>query len=349
MHRISYLLVALLMCSFATSAKQDYVKNYHPYINKAEIAIVEGHYEMALEIYKSAFKKVSYCMAKDVFNAAVCAIKTGDNRQAFIYCDSLIAKGVTKSFFETDKGLAPLRSSKQWSGFIRSYGQKRKATFVNAKHKDILARLIRLEEADKLFRRKEGSYQKYGDTITAIDYHNEDTLMMIWDIYGFPGEWLVGTDSPRAVISEPDIVLWHHCQLTATKGMRNLAKELKQAVKDGQVYPFHFGELMCGQNDSNYNLMSCGLVVFKFEEQETTYLVERLSPGQVGAINLLRIEAGLERFEEYFRKAAFAFKGGVADDFAFRHYKRTTMVNLPTQRHFDGLQTVYDKLAGYSY
>mgnify|MGYP001329469727 CR=1 FL=1 len=332
------LLSVFIILSLNPTLATDYTKYYHPYINKAELAIVDGHYEMALGIYAVTFEKVPSAFARDYFNAAVCAVKLNRYQQALIYCDSLIAKGVTKGFLENEKALSTLRSFPYWSSYINTYNQKRKKIFIKAKYNDILMQLVRLEEADQVFRKMEGSYEKYGDTISAIDTRNMDTLLMIWDKYGFPGEGLVGTASPREVLPHPWIVLWHHCQLTATKGKENLTNRLKQAVRNGHMYPVAFGRLMCAVNDNNYNLMSCGVVVLRFEDNVSPPLAEQVSEEQAIAINKKRISAGLESLNDFYRKAAFVLNGGVARDFAFPVYDNITAIDLPTQKHFDKMQ-----------
>jgi len=71
-------LLLFFFVNFSLFAQENFLETYHPYRNKAEMAIVEGNYAVATAAYKTAFESVKNPLAKDIFNATVCKFLQND-------------------------------------------------------------------------------------------------------------------------------------------------------------------------------------------------------------------------------------------------------------------------------
>ena len=71
--RLFFVLLFSLGVRLAVAQDVNFIKIYHPFINKAELLVVDNNYNEALETYQKAFAAVPRGFMKDYFNAAVCA------------------------------------------------------------------------------------------------------------------------------------------------------------------------------------------------------------------------------------------------------------------------------------
>lgn len=93
---------------------------YYAGINKAELCITRQDYKGALLAYDAAFALQPAALGQDLYNAALCALKTGDEIKALQLCRGLAAKGVEPAFFERKACFAGLRKRKVWPDFIKA-------------------------------------------------------------------------------------------------------------------------------------------------------------------------------------------------------------------------------------
>ncbi len=112
---------SIIFCVFGSIslyAQENFLETYHPYRNKAEMAIVNSDYKTAAKYYTVAFTSVKNPLAKDVFNAMVCHLLLDDFVTAKKYLIKLAGKGILdellfemkifdiykyKSFFEKNR------------------------------------------------------------------------------------------------------------------------------------------------------------------------------------------------------------------------------------------------------
>ncbi|NJK86075.1 MAG: hypothetical protein HC906_09040 [Bacteroidales bacterium] len=66
---------------------------YYEKVNHAELLVVEHKFKSALDIYTATFKEFNNHDPKDVYNASLCAIKSGDFEKAKIWIKDLITLG----------------------------------------------------------------------------------------------------------------------------------------------------------------------------------------------------------------------------------------------------------------
>jgi hypothetical protein len=319
-----YILLLHLFFSliFCAAAQADFTKAYYPFIYRAELAILKEDYSSALRSYDSAFKAVTKPFARDYFNATICASKVVDYQTAYRYCDSLIAKGVTRDFFTSYGSLRPLWETPQWPAFLESYGQKYKQ--YNSHRDTSLKQLfIRLDMQDQEFRRKAGSYRLFGDTIRKIDSNNVRQLIALMHTVGFPNEQMTGKGNPTSFFFPGYLILLHHAERLAKtkKSWYNPLQDYITAVKKGELDPHLFVQLLAIQNDTSLSLGSWGVSVCEVNRVRSKLMVEKYTPEQKALINQARLLYGLEPLEEYYQKALFVLRNDRSKEFAFRPYE----------------------------
>lgn len=83
---------------------------YYKAINEAELQVVELDFAKAYKIYSQTFKEFGKFQRNDLYNASLCAILTGNTRQAKHWIKKLITMGFTLENFKakTFKRLTPL-------------------------------------------------------------------------------------------------------------------------------------------------------------------------------------------------------------------------------------------------
>ena len=108
-------LVLVLLCLFFTNAfSQDFkFKDYYVNTTKAEQEITKFEYQKALDFYQKAFKEVDRYFATDLFNAVLCADKSGNHAIAFAYLKKLIDKGLSLEVLSKKKVPKPFTKKKR--------------------------------------------------------------------------------------------------------------------------------------------------------------------------------------------------------------------------------------------
>jgi len=329
-------LFAVLIFKFRALGQVDYTVFYYPFINRAELSIIDGNYQKALLSYDTAFVNVSKPFARDYVNALVCAIKTGDKKKGFRFCDSLIAKGVSEKFFLEYGSLRPLWESPEWENFIKEYQSKSKKFSIN---KDTVLKniILKLNERDQEFRSKPGSYRAYRDTINKIDSENVAIIRNIIRLKGFPNENMVGIVDPTTIFVPGYIVFHHYCQSLSIKkeGKYNFKDDFIKAVKEGKLDPHRFAFFLSLQNERSLLLGGWGVSKCKVGTRESKLLGDKYSPEKKKLINETRPLYGLESLEDYYKKVVFTLKNDIAQEFAFRVYEHINTFELEDDEQFE--------------
>jgi hypothetical protein len=333
------LFIAFILCSLlklSAFGQPDFMKVYYPLINRAELAIIDSKYESALLSYDSAFKQVSKPFSRDYLNATIAAIKTGNTKLAYRYCDSLISKGVKKDFFLNYGSFRPLWENSEWQNFIDSFDEK--YLHFN-KHRDTsLKRLfITLSDCDQEFRRKTGSYRAYGDTIRKIDSQNVAILRHIVNTIGFPNENMTGIADPTPIMFPTYIVFHHYAQGFSknSDGKYNFIYDYITAVKKGELNPHRFAFLLDLQGERSIPLGGWGVSKATLGNKHSKLLGDLYTPERKALINKTRPMYGLETLEEYYKKAVFALKNERGHEFAFRVYEHINIFEMEDDDQFE--------------
>lgn len=308
------LLLSLVFSNSKADPEIDYVKMYYPIINKAELSIVAKDFGEALQHYQQAFKEVKTPFAKDVFNAAACAVLVENEKLAFDYLDKLVSKGVELSYLERQQAFEALKESKKWKRFKKKYPKKRRQ-FERRADLDVRADLDELYARDQYFRRAKGGLRVYGDTLRKIEKANVATLMDFIQKYGYPGESLIGVADTLEELPRFSIVIQR--QTRAKQGF-DFSRVLKSAVSEGKLSP-HAAAFLMDQQHGASPYRSKVLVKVNCSTSEACreemvrnnldrYLTERLSEEQEQEVDNLRAELGLESLQDYKKKVLYSLE-----------------------------------------
>lgn len=316
-HRLFFLVLLLVLCSYSNEveAKPDYVKAYHPHINKAERMIMAQDYENALEHYRQAFGAVQHAFARDYYNAAVCAALTSNEKQGINYLEKLVETGASLEYLEQQEVFAPLREHKDWKKFVKKYPKRRKAFRENT-DLDLRADLDELWARDQFFRQAKGGLRVHGDTIKKIEAENVKMLLAWISQHGYPSEQLVGVADTLEQLPRFSIVIQR--QTIARNGF-DFTPVLTKAVHEGKLDPHAAAYLLDQQQGKNLYRskvlakVNCDKPKECEEDEElsalaSTYLTQKISEDEEQQANELRTALGLESVADYREKMRYAMQ-----------------------------------------
>ncbi|MBT29769.1 MAG: hypothetical protein CMO01_08930 [Thalassobius sp.] len=326
-----YFTFLLILCFNLIQAQQiDYRKSYYPAVNKAELAISDNKYNIALNFYLEAFQNVPNPFSKDLFNAAVCAALEQNVMMTISFCEKLLLSGTEITFIQSQKVFRRIEEDERWKHFIANYANYRRRYLLNV-NMPLRKELELLTAYDQHFRIQPNGYVIYKDTINAIDISNIDRVKFIIEKYGFPGEDLIGVKDP---LSAPPFhsILYHHCQKAADgfgKGMADFPGDLSDAVKYGKLDPHRFASYVDIQGQPVYGNTAFYRIG---REGELRYL--NMSDNVLKKINKRRASIGLEPLGEYRKKILFSIKD---DRFIFNFNDSIIVLEGLDSRDIDNL------------
>lgn len=309
--RSALLLFILLFAIVAQAKDVNYIKVYHPLIQEAELLVLSKDYTAALDKYKLAFKAVPDPFARDYYNATICAILAGNNKEAFEYLDELVLKGVELPFIRKQEAFKPLHETKEWSKFLKTYN-KRRAKYKRRADLDLRANLEELYARDKYYRFAKGGLRVYADTLREIEINNVDELLRLINKHGYPGEKLIGVGDTIEQLPSFSVVIERQTQ--AKKGV-DFTAILRKAVEQGNLSPQAAAYLIEIQQGARiYKTralvrITCSNVKDCEGDKKlktlNKYLIENISNKEEEKVNGLRTILGLEPLADYRKKVLY--------------------------------------------
>lgn len=311
LHLFSLLLGICLILSGAAraTAAPDYVTDYYPVINQAELSIVEQDYTAALNAYQYAFAAVPLPFARDYYNAAICALLLQDEKQTYEYLEKLVAKGLSLDYLARQPLLDSLAGTRHWKRFKRRYKKSRRA-YEERANLDLRADLDELYARDQYFRQAAGGLRVYGDTLRKIETANVQQLLGWVEQYGYPGEDLIGVADTLEQLPRFAIVIQR--QTKARKGY-DFFPLLRDAVHEGKLAPQPAAYLLEQQaGRSTYGSkafvrVNCSACEGDKEKPKYLgqYLLENRSEAEQEQVAAQRESLGLEPLEDYRKKVLY--------------------------------------------
>lgn len=284
----------------------DFIREYHPFINKAELAIIDKDFAEAFQNYKTAFQRVPNGFARDYHNAILCAIEVDDKDFAFDYLKRLVGKGVEKRFFIRNKNyyFHSLNQDPRWENFLHDYEWIKDATFSKTVDHEANSVLGVLANKDQEVR--EGN-NRSSETILQIDKENITALVAVIDAKGFPTEEMLGLWTPMWSMNLYHLVILHHMKnWKVDNNLVDIRPILWQAVKDGKLsankaaYYLDLSESEIG-GVGFYG--SSGLI--RLQGDKRTYDTIEYSKDEVVIINENRAKLGLCNLTEQTKKLKY--------------------------------------------
>ncbi|WP_020566903.1 hypothetical protein [Neolewinella persica] len=276
---------------------QDY-RAYQKSIHAAELKLVRGQKQEALDKYQEVLISAKGNFVKDVYNALLLADELKETGCFFELLELLLPKNLSNDYLKSLKVFNKQNNDPRWQAFLAA-NKKAKVP-----ERELRARLEGLARDDQYFRTKEGSYDVYGDTINHIDSINIAALLDLIANNRFPGEAKIGVQDIRG--KQPmDIIFHHYCQSTSVKTQKRVVTpELISLVQAGKILPNKCGlwlEMQKGQFKTGvFTVLS-----FRINGKNSDWYVPILSNEDLMLVKQTREMLGMESLEEYYEKIRF--------------------------------------------
>lgn len=278
---------------------------YHKLINDAELYIVNGDGNSAVDKYQKAFLvNGTEPLAKDYFNASICAIKLKKFDLAFNWCKILVENGLSKEFIENNKLFNQITDKRKW--------KRLETSEISSFRKNLIDTLNDLYTRDQYYRAKPGSYKIYGDSIKMIDEQNDRILLDIIKRYGYPSEKLLGLSEGIVFEKKFEMVIWHQTTLNRISDYTNI---LLNASKSGLITPQRAGALIENHTGlSLYNMqpyyrLICSTCSDSIQSNIANKLFYWIMPEKkVAKYDSSRSEIGLEPLQDFYKKTLYIIK-----------------------------------------
>ena len=277
---LTKLLFLFLPNSSLFSQNDNFIKNYYPYINKAEISIIDSNFKEAYINYEKAFKNVQSPFVKDIHNALICSIKLRYKESIYIHLKQMANKGLP---FENLIKNNYLKNYIQGNNLRKFYIQN----YKDKKNNDLILKLETLLNSDQIIRKLPNVTKKQ---IWSQDSINAKNLLDLFSIYGFPNEEEIGY---KGVLPNEDLyslIIIHQNQLT---GVFNFSEILFKNVLLGRILPNTALLLMFFQEKSD----SLGFEYTSFKS---------ILNFEIKKINKYRENWGIDNIENYSTKSKFS-------------------------------------------
>jgi hypothetical protein len=194
MYKVSLVTICLL-CMLGCAAQ-----SYEEYVRKAEVAYGKKDFDSCAGFFQKAFQ-LKDPKGTDLYNAAACNAKKGDDKVALELLNRSLSKGINISKLKIDPDLESLHRSKQWKKLIKKADKIQHQEFKTYSFPAYAKALAALWEKDQYWRFRLGKAYENNDTALAnrlwknlrpTDSVNLLELQSIIDKIGWPTNSKVG-------------------------------------------------------------------------------------------------------------------------------------------------------------
>ncbi len=296
---MKYLVIAgtLLVSTNLHSQKVVSYSDYQNHINQAELKAVDADFEGALDQYKISFGYKD-AFAKDYYNAAVCASRLSNSKQASFYLQKVLEKGYDASFLRADTIFSEI-----FGGSDSSRVNKKPVKPFDTRLKHLLDSLL---NADQEFRKKNPqSYHKgeWNDTIRSIDSTNVIKLREVINLNSFPSEAAIAVQ-PSSLIDFNWYALLIHQQKGSPNRFSDFSFPVLSAMARGDILP-HRGAFLFRRLYGKDSLFGSGAVFKVVENKKPKYFYNEISQEQEKKIDENRKKYGLESLVDHRKKLKY--------------------------------------------
>lgn len=296
---LNFFLLFLLI----TEAKSQIteIENYQFIINKAELTYIDGNKTDALHLYYDLLQSSKGNFCKDIYNALIISAELNEKDTFFEILQLLLVKGIPNDLLNKTAEFEKYKSDSRWQEFL-SQNSKYKCPNPVLKSK-----ISSLEIADQYFRKKEGSYKVFGDTINKIDSLNIHFLFSLIETNTFPSEDEIGVNN-WAGIQGYEIVFHHYTQQTSLETSKpKLTPIIINLVRQGKILP-NRASLWLEMQNSEFTAGVFDISKFSINGSQTNYFYPSYTYQNKVLIDEYRKLIYAEPIEDYYKKIAFKIK-----------------------------------------
>lgn len=293
-------LLLLFSVVFVLNASSQLSKGYQNYvdlINEAEINAIDGAYSDASSLYAAAFKRFTP-FGKDLYNAAICALRSGRSDKAKSYAVRLLEKGFDPAMLRSDTIFRRLWQSgdSSWISYV-------KPVRYNIRLRKSLDSLF---AADQYFRNKAPrNYQQsqWKDTIRTTDSTN---VLALRDIItrGFPSEFSAGLHGERSTTDMLWYVLLMHQGRSTPNRFYDFSGSILEAMRSGNILA-HRGAVLYKLTNGADKIFESGFIYKVTNGKTATYYYQYLPPEMEAMKDSSRRAYGLEPLADYRKKVKY--------------------------------------------
>lgn len=289
------IILGVLVCSNLFGQIENYL-GYQEQINKAELNLIRGNKEVALNSYYTVLQNSKGNFTKDIYNALLLSSELSKDDTFFALLDLLIPKGLKNTYLS--EKFEKFHNDIRWKDFLE---RNKNYSLVN---EELKIKMAALQTKDQFFRIKKGSYDVYGDTIKKIDSLNMDFLFDLISTNQFPGENEIGVRN-FAGGQGYDIVFHHYTQGTSVDETQDkITPLLVNLVLEGKILPnkaSHWLEMQNGE----YTGGVFDVLNFKVNGLTSDWYIPKYNKRKKIIINEYRKWLGMETLDEYYEKFLF--------------------------------------------
>ncbi|WP_118951599.1 hypothetical protein [Taibaiella helva] len=286
------------------SAHRDSVRVYYDMVHKAEMAIVDSNYKLALDCYKKA-EQYKQFNCEDLYNAGIVAYLSKDTTAAIEYLNRLAINGLKKKNFEGNNWGRTIKDSSFYKYISRSYDS---CLLVGSRSvKPIYSQQLKSFYAHDQKVRRNGTA---GNSASIADAENRSVIAAFIEKEGFPSFERTGFYDTMRFLESPGsfYYIWWHSRPQVTI-LDTLALN---AVLNGEFPPDDYAELidqriLPGMSGSiyktNFSTASMSKALYNVEQETSAH--QTIDPKTTDSI---RNTIYLEPLEEYMKKLIFRDK-----------------------------------------
>ncbi|MEL6669843.1 MAG: hypothetical protein AAFP08_12785 [Bacteroidota bacterium] len=197
---------------------------YYELIREAKTAIISENYLQAQENYRTAFDNYEFEFARDCIHAAELSAFLQDSAATFDFCRLALRRGVPLSYLEGNPRIIPILRG-VLLGDLRSEAEDLHQAYLASVNTEIRLEINEMFAQDQRIRRKYYRWHNFlfrpfiMSSWRKLNRKQAERIMEISEELGFPGEQLIGIDTPQdhekidfdqLSAGMPIVVLLHH-------------------------------------------------------------------------------------------------------------------------------------------
>lgn len=267
-------------------------------INTAELALLTNDLSVAKSHYEKVVKMNVPLFTKDINNILIVAAELKEADLFYLLLDQLLDKNIGNEALVDKFGSYELTKDKRWEQFL----EKNEAHQV--KKPALRVMIDSLLMADQEFRKKEGSYRLYGDTIRKIDSMNMELLFSLMKNDVFPSEFEIGAKGLSGTVGW-EVILHHYAQSTSIiKDKPKITALLVDLAQKRKIMPNQVAYLIDLQG-GEVALGAFDVMALKGIGDPTILYAPKYTELQRISIDAARRLVGAEPLDDYYQKVRF--------------------------------------------
>lgn len=268
-------------------------------IHSAEMAIIDGDLDKAREYYDKIIDLDYFITTKDLLNILNVALELEDEDYFFQHINKLLGRNINNQEIIKEFGNRSIASDKKWQEFLNQN------MLTDVKNPSMRITIDSMLDMDQKFRKREGAYSLFKDTIDYIDSTNMEVMFNYIINDNFPSEREIGVTILSGKVGW-EVILTHYLQSTSLEQSKKerISTIIINLSREGKIPPNQSGYFIDLQNGE---INSGCLKVFQLKGNNTIYY-PKYTALQIKSMDDTRKLLLAESFEDYMAKVAYSVR-----------------------------------------